>query len=210
MNNLNSQIDLWLNNQITNLEVIDYLIEEEKKGLTNYELSLNYLLMGRAYLADENSKTSIEFFEKSIDFATRANKKKESSDNYRVISEAGSYIMLQKGIPYIIKNSKDINDQALRSLELDKDNIRSSIIVANGLINAPKFFGGDINQGISILESLDTNQWPKEVEFDRLIALSNAYEKKKSKNNAINSAKLALRIYPNNKKAKELLLTLEG
>lgn len=213
---LETKVDIWLNNQISDRQILLFLEDEEEKLTTEttydtlYNRSLINLYRGLLYFYNEEKEKSITYLERAIEYGERANKLKEASDNWRVISEAGSYLMLQKGVPYIIKHSKTVNDNALKALSLDRNNYKAAIIVANGLINAPKLFGGDKKKGIAILEGLTTENSTKEIQFSKLYSLSVGYKLSKKRTEALKYVKEALKIYPQNKQANELLLTLKG
>ena len=209
---LSSNTDLWLNREVSNEQMLDLINSEEKTIIQsdknyNYKISLIELSKGKVYLSINNKKLALMHLENATNYAKKANLNNETSENYRVISESGTYIMLLKGVYYIIKNSKEINDYALKAIEMDSNNLRAKIIVAAGLINAPKIFGGDIYKGISILESLSTEKSEKEVQFNRVIVLVNGYITLKDEPKAKEYLIQALKIYPNNKEANELLLT---
>lgn len=216
MNFMDNNIDLWLNDKLSNTEIL-IVLDNEEKDLNStqdynffYKLSIIDLYRGQVFFYEDEKKESISYLETSIENANRAKQIKETSESFRVLSEAGSYLMLQKGVPYIIKNSKAVNENALKALTLDKDNNRASIIVANGLINAPKLFGGNIKEGLNMLLNLDMSQSPKEVKFNRAFTLSKGYKQDKKIDKAIKYCNEALKIYPKNKEALELLFTLKG
>ncbi len=215
INSLNNSVDLWLNSDISAKQMLVNLDQEEKQLKENESFDYSYgksiinFYKGQVYFYDDEKKDSIKYLELAILYAEKANSIKETSDNWRIISESGSYMMLQKGITYIIKNSKAVNDNALKALELDNNNHRASIIVANGFINAPKLFGGDINRGINILMELNLNNVSREVRFNRLFTLARAYKQNKKRDLAITYCEKSLKIYPGNNAVKELLLSLK-
>lgn len=210
-NELEKKVDLWFNNNLSNSDVIDFLdLNLENETLSTYEKSLFYLYKGQVLFLEKNKKESILSLEKAITEIELALSKENKSDYWRVMSEAESYIMLQKGVTYIIKNSKNVDAHAKKALELNPNNIKASIIVSGGLINAPSIFGGDIDKGIDLL-LLSTKQESitKEENFNVLISLSTAYENKKDKDKAIEFCFNALKIYPNNIQAREKLRSLQ-
>lgn len=207
---LEQDINSWLNAEMSNNEFIIQLenrensLDVEQDSQMFYMKSILNLYKGEAYYFLDDKKSSIQFLEVSILNAEKAIKLEERSDYYRVLSESGSYLMLQKGIRYIIKNSKEVQSYSEKALELDSTNIKAEMIIANGLINAPKIFGGDLNKGVEILERLtNVSTITKEEKFNAFLALARVT---KSESYALK----ALAIYPNNKRAKDLLNSLKG
>ncbi|MBN2617789.1 MAG: hypothetical protein JXR64_05690 [Spirochaetales bacterium] len=206
-NNLNSLKESWLNNSIDSTEFVEKLTNIQGKDVEEQCEILLY--QGKALYLINNKKESIKVLEEVIEISEMEIKRDPSSNQLRILSEAGTYLMLQKGVSYIIANSKDINNYAIKSLEMDKSNYRAEFIIANGLINAPAIFGGDFNKGIESLKNIITNADDMETLFDTYLALSIAYTKK-DKNEAIKYCNEALKLYPKNIRANDLLNSLKG
>lgn len=113
-----------------------------------------HLAMGQIFFYNEQEKESLTYLEASIEIGGKALEKRDDSDAWRILSEAGSFIMIQKGLPYIIANSGRINDQAQKAYDLDPTNVRAALILAQGLINAPALFGGNKRKGRSWVDDL--------------------------------------------------------
>jgi tetratricopeptide (TPR) repeat protein len=206
---LDTEVDKWLNSEITDKLFIEYLTREVSLAEDPYEKSIYHLYLGQVYFNNERKKDSIKELEVAIDYADSALREKESADLWRVKSEAGSIIMLQKGVSYIIRNSKKVNEYALKSVAIDNNNIKAQIIIANGLINAPKVFGGNLELGLKQLNQLTSSIIiSREDKFNCFIALSTAYKRDKKNRLAEEMCKKALEIYPENLRAKELLSSI--
>ncbi len=208
-------INNWLDNNISHNEFVKQINETEIHNDNNsdehyYQKALLDLYKGQAYFFEEDSAKSVKSLESAISNAEKAISISEKSDYWRVIADSQSFIMLQKGMSYIIKNSKFVSKNAEKALIIDKNNSKASLIFAQGLVNAPALFGGDIKRGIKILEGLSKlNNKSKEERFNVLRSLSMAYDKKKKKGLAIETAIEALKIYPNNIEAKKSLASLK-
>lgn len=121
-------------------------------------------------------------------------------------SEARSRLMLIRGIPYTIRNAGKTERIARDALEIEPDNALALLVLAQGKINAPGIFGGDVDFGISCLERVLENTTPESGElFTAYISLSEAWEKKKDYARATRYAETALSIYPGNPEAVEWL-----
>lgn len=209
-------IDSWLDYDISNKEFVKQIRNMEINNDKNsdihyYQKALLDLYRGQAYFYEKESDKSVKLLEKAIVNAEKAISIDEKSDYWRVIADCQSFIMLQKGMSYIIKNSKFVSQNAEKALKIDIKNSKASLILAQGLVNAPSLFGGDIKRGIRILEDLSNlNGTSREEKFNILRSLSMAYEKKKEIEKAIKVSRDALNIYPGNGAAKEYLTSLKG
>lgn len=198
-------INKWLNSEITHSDFISITIEELTSTTDSLEIAELYLNIGQAYYYQEKKEESIEFLEKGMNYAKQSIKEKESSEGWRIIADSGSYIMLQKGLGYIIKNSSKVQDYALKALELDNLNSRASLIDAQGLINAPKVFGGNKKKGISILEEQrKRDDLNREDRFFIEMALTQAYKGNKNPEAALEAINRALQIFPGNIEAQKI------
>ena len=162
------------------------------------------------FLFDEKTESSLNELEACQELITKSLSYGDFSDGWRVMSEAGSYIMLQKGLGYIIANSKDVEKQAEKSVELESDNARALLIVAQGLINAPAIFGGNKKKGMAMMETLNLRRdIIDEDQYFIQMALSDVYKSNKRVADAIQIYNQLLNQYPFNeyimKKLKELI-----
>lgn len=202
-------INSWLNNNMSNTQFIEEIDFLNKNMDDPKNKSLLHLYTGQAYFELEDKKKSITELETAINFANNALSNGEDSKQFRILAEAGSLIMLQKGLSYIIKNSGKVNSYAQKAVELNSDNTKAKFIIAQGLINAPKLFGGDFDKGLKdLIEILNTPTISEEEKFYINITLSEIYKSNKDKDKAITYCKDALSLYPNNEKANNILKEL--
>lgn len=210
----NKTIDKWLNAELTHSEFIKINQQEvikinDKDYLSAIDLSKIYMNIGLAWYRLNNKDESIKNLEIARKYAQKSLDLKETAEGWRLLADNGSYIMIQKGITYIIRNSGKVHNQALKALELDNNNPRAALINAQGLINTPKALGGNKKEGISILQELATRKdLSNEDLFYINIALTQALKSIKEIESAKSVIKKALRIYPNNTHANDLLKTL--
>lgn len=214
-NDLSVLSNLWLNRELTDSETTIRLINLEKDisaeftGFEEYYLSAKTALFkGMILFYSENQSESIPILEKSKNFALKAASIKNDSDAWRVAAEAGSMVMVQKGLPYIIKNAGKIQDYIDQALEFNPDNARAAVLNAQAYINAPAIFGGDAGKGITILEDILKNNMPDEDRFFALFYLSTAYDKKRKPEMALAAAEKAKKIFPENPQIFELMKEL--
>lgn len=208
-----SNFNRWLNNDIESdkfIAIIDSTIDDvvnlERSYKSRLLLARLYLIMGRVYYTLKNSDSSIESFLLAIEYAEESITFRESSEAWSIKAEASSGIMIHKGTSYIIKNSKKINEYAQRSIDLNSKNIKANYIIAQGLINAPKIFGGNKVKGFKVLKDLLEYDTITEVDrFDINMTLSRSLLKSKKATDANKYCLDALQIYPGNLKARRLL-----
>lgn len=185
-------MELWISGEKSYRLVLDALADLEKRldrltanSTEFYWKARTLLAAGQISYYHDRKEGSIEILEKSRGFAVRAIDSGAGSDAWRILSEAGSYIMIQKGVGYIIANSADIQEQAERCLEMDRGNVRAGLIVAQGLVNAPALFGGNKKKGISDLEELNRRfGLSVEDQFFLALALGENYENVRKKDEA--------------------------
>ena len=120
-------------------------------------------------------------------------------------SEARSRLMLIRGIAYAIRNAPRTERLARASLEVDPTNTFALLVLAQGKINAPRLFGGDVDFGIEKLSEVSTNRdIEKAVLFRCLYGLSQAWQRKKDLSRAKQFVDAALDLYPENPNALKL------
>lgn len=168
------------------------------------------LAIGTLYFEDNRKRESISALENSRDYALEVLEGEESSDAWRVLSDAGSFIMLQKGLGYIIANSSRIREEADKALVLNPDNARASLIVAQGLVNAPPIFGGDEEKGLQLLEALaEREDLGEEDRYFIIMALGDAYETAGKEDKAKETFQRVLRAHPGNRWAQTRVQSLQ-
>jgi tetratricopeptide (TPR) repeat protein len=162
--------------------------------------------MGLADLYLENTDGSILKLEKAQELINSSLSTKESSEAWGLLAESGSYIMLQKGISYIISNSPKVKEYGEKAIALNPNNYRAIVIDAQGLINAPRIFGGDKKRGLENLRKLTEKPMEKQDKFFVLMALSQSLvQDKKTLDEGIKYAKEALKLYPLNIEALKII-----
>jgi hypothetical protein len=201
--------DTLILNGFSNLEnKLDNLVPSNNRF---YWKSRVLLITGQIHFYEGREDDSLETLEKSREWAFRSIESGGGSDSWRILSEAGSYIMIQKGVGYIIANSADIQEQAERSLELDGANARAGLIVAQGLVNAPALFGGNKKKGIADLEALNRRSGlSMEDRFFLSLALAENYENVRKKEEARSIYTRLAGQYPGNSIVREKLSDLGG
>lgn len=214
---LPGSVDKWFNNELSHNQFIEILNNYEE-GLDNdnsysyyHTKSIIKLYKGQVYYEKKDSISSINELEKSFKSATYAKEIRETSDSWSVMAYAGSLIMIQKGVAYIISNSGKVNDHAKNSLSLDKNNIRGAIVFAQGLINAPMIFGGNKKEGIRVLENLlKKREISKEYSYIIYMIMAELYQKQNKIDKSLENCRYALIVYPNNRNALKLIRELES
>jgi hypothetical protein len=207
-------IDSWLNDEIESDHVSSEinLLEAEllKKSETwenLYWLARISLIQGQIHYENKEKELSLEALDRSQKFLNQSLAIHEHSDSWRIMSEVSSLIMIQKGFIYIIFNFSKSQDQAKASLELDPNNTRASLTIAQFLINAPGIAGGNLKKGIKLLEEQSLRKdLIDEDQFFIFLTLSEALAKKKRNEEAAVARQKALDIYPNYKKGQTVTI----
>ncbi|MBI9097922.1 MAG: hypothetical protein JEY91_05570 [Spirochaetaceae bacterium] len=197
-------VNLWINAEdsygITLQKVadIDRTLDQLPDSLDKfYWKSRTALLRGQIWFFQEEKKKSIRELEKSQELAKISLDYENYSEGWRLISDAGSFIMLQKGVGYIISHSSDVQKQAEKALELDSTNARAALIVAQGLMNAPRLFGGNKEKGIEMLIDLSrSDNLSDEDRYFILSALGDAFVAIGRTDDAIRNYRMMLSLYP--------------
>lgn len=157
------------------------------------------LALGQIFFYQEDENQSLEYLQQSKDFASKALGYSKNSENWRLLSEAGSFIMVQKGVGYIIANSSIVQEDAEEALRLDDRNARASLIIAQGLINAPAIFGGDKKKGMAMMDELaDRPLLSTEDRFFILMAKAESLEEMRKKREAEETYKELRGLFPGN------------
>jgi len=210
-------MESWINNDIDSENMLNSLsrmeanLEEENDNWeVEYWKSRISLVKGQIYFEQREKKLSIRELQKSLTYAEESNIQKEMSDTWRTMSEANSLLMMQKGFLYIVANHALAQDQAKRALELDPDNARASLVIAQFLCNAPSIAGGNLEEGLSLLKTLYKRDDLNGVDrFAILQSLSMIYLDNERLGDAMIYCRLALSLYPQNIKCNELLLEIK-
>jgi len=209
-------LDAWINGEIDSDALIDEMsgleaiLEREDESWENlYWRSRITLVRGRIHYEREDEQSSLIELKRTQELAQKSIDVQDNSESWRVMSEASSLIMLQRGIGYIILNSSKGQNQYRRSLELDPDNARASLLHAQFLCNAPGIFGGDLEQGIEVLRDLSIRtDLIDEDRFYISLALSEALQENQQIDEAIVACRKAISVYPGNQEGQSLLVDL--
>lgn len=201
------QMAQWLNNEISNEELLrkmngfDVSLSRQTASWKNLQRRAQVsLTRGQMLYETDQKKLSLEALEKSRDYAGKSINLNNQSDTWRILSEASSLIMLQKGMFYIIANFTEALDQAKEALKLEENNERAALIVAQFLCAAPAIAGGDLQEGLSIMKNL--LQRTDLTELDRFLisrSLSDVLIDERRWSEAETYCLQALLIYPSNK-----------
>lgn len=208
---------LWMNSDIRNRELLDKmkvyetaLSEVESSWWSLSRQSQIALVQGQMFYELGEKKESLIQLEKSLELARESNGLRERSDNWRIMSEASSLIMLQKGMIYIMANFSVAQDQANKALELDASNIRASLVIAQFLCSAPPIAGGDLTEGLAIMDSLlHRNDLSELNRFAILRSMSEIYIKEKRWSDAEKYCTKALAIYPGNRVCLDMMTKIQ-
>ncbi len=197
---------------IEELHVMESALEENASSWANcYWRSRVSLAKGQVLFENGEKELSIMELQRSEQLAWMSIDIKNNSDSWRLLADAGSYMMLQKGMGYKIRNSSKVKAHAKMAMELDPENARASLVVAQYLMNAPRFVGGNRREGIELLQSLSLRtDLNREDGFYVLMALSKALQKDGQYNDAIRACRKALNSFPGSSFARETLSELQS
>jgi len=206
-------VDTWISGEKAYSEILEELddllivldsLELEKDKY--YWQARTYLFYGQVLYYTQEEDNSIEALELSMEWASKALQAGAGADAWRIRAEAGSYLMIQKGVRYIISHSGKVLDDAEQALSLDENNLRASLIVGQGLVNAPPIFGGDKEKGFSQLEQLSQRSGlSQEDRFFLLLALAELYRGEEELEKAETIYLKLEELFPRNSAVRELL-----
>lgn len=209
-------LDAWINGEIDSellfdeMSGLEAILEREDESWENlYWRSRIAIVRGRIHYEREDEQSSLIELKRTQELAQESIDVQDNSDSWRIMSEASSLIMLQRGIGYTILNFSKGQHQYRRSLELDPDNARASLLHAQFLCNAPGLFGGNPEEGIKVLRDLSIRaDLIKEDRFSILLALSEALEENQQIDEAIVACRKAIAVFPGNQDGQSLLVDL--
>lgn len=162
-------------------------------------------LIAEMYEVKEEPRKAAQHFENSSELALKSIKKnKKSSEAHRLLADTYMRLMEYKGVIYLMTSAPKAVKLLQKAVKLDKENYTAFNSLGIYYINAPKIGGGDIDKGIGMFKKA-LNSKDKFDNFISYIWIANAYIKLKDKDQAIDSAKQALKIYPANKWAEDIL-----
>lgn len=110
------------------------------------------LLLGSHLNVAGESRRAARELQEGFRFLEEALAAGEFSEGLRVEADLHSQMMISRGLIYMMRNGERARDAAFRARELDGENVRALISVAGFYLNAPPFAGGDVAQGIAVLE----------------------------------------------------------
>lgn len=212
-----TDLALWMNNEINHNEILDNMIgydsalaEIESSWWSLYWQAQVALIQGQIYYELGEKRNSLRQLDRCLELAGESINIRDQSDSWRIMSEASSMIMLQKGMLYIIANFTNAQDQANRALEIDASNARASLVIGQFLCSAPPVAGGNFLKGMVLMDSL--LQRDNLTELDRFIVFksqSGIYIDKKMWVEAERTCRQALAIYPGNEPCRDMLLKIQ-
>ncbi len=116
--------------------------------------------------------------------------------------------MLLQNTRTIIKTGGEIQDLSDRALEMNPNSSTALLLTAQGLVNAPRLFGGDPGKAQNLLlESEALFREPHE-KFDLYLTLASAARKMKDWEEGEMWCRKALQLYPENRQGLVMLASL--
>jgi len=210
-------LDKWINNDISLQQMLKFLsnldADIDKHTLswkTYYWKSRVSFLRGQIYYEQKEKSLSIHELENCLYFAGQANEQKEMSEIISTMAEANSLLILQKGFLFKVANFSVSQQLAKKALELNPENFQALLVRAQFLCIAPPIAGGNLEEGIKMLKDLSERiSLSKPYRFYVLQSLAEVYRDNKRTKDAAIIYKQALKIYPGNKRCREMLSELE-
>ncbi|MBT3274295.1 MAG: hypothetical protein HN368_14150 [Spirochaetales bacterium] len=210
-------VDSWINDEINSETLIGginllegAIIAEGDTWVNLYWRARIALIRGQIYYENKDKEASLAELKESHLLIRKSISIQEHSDSWRVMSESSSLIMVQRGVAYIILNFMKAQNQAKKSIELDPENARAHLVVAQFLTNAPRIAGGNRKKGIRILQDqLSRSDLIDEDRFLLFLTLSEALERNKQSDEALVAYQEALNIFPGYRLAPTVVVDLE-
>lgn len=183
---------------------------EPDAALRAYWISRTHLLLATRYNQQDDSRAAQRELEAGFAAINDAIEQAgEFSDGLRVQADLHAQMMFARGLIYMARHGSDARQQALRAMELDPTNISARITAAGFYLNAPRFAGGDSQEGTRILESALAQSPENENErFLILGLLAQTYGEAGDTAEAGRYLQLAEEIYPRSPWIAELRSTV--
>jgi tetratricopeptide (TPR) repeat protein len=207
-----SRVEMWINGELS----AEALLEElDALGTLVVPLSRDWertyweariaRFRGEILFQTGRRDESLAALEESVTKSEQSIAVRETGDAWRVMAEASSLSMAQRGFAYIVLNSAKPRNQAERALELDPTNARAAVVVALSLCNTPRIVGGDFKAGVSMLEEILARDDPGRVDrYRALIGLANVLLNDGQEQRALELCRQAQQLFPGSPEAAEL------
>ena len=167
-------------------------------------------LRGLLAKEEKDKRMAESWFREMEEICTESPDLQDTADGYAWIAQARSRLMLVKGIGYVIRSAPTLERFARRALDIEPNHVTALLVLAQGKLNAPRIFGGDVGLAISLLmRALETRELERGERFLAHLNLGEAYRKDKSREEAVHHASRALELYPHNEDALALMRELE-
>jgi tetratricopeptide (TPR) repeat protein len=155
-------------------------------------------LYGLYFLKCSKVKVAEQHFISCSHKLTKSNEELgETSENYSLLAEAYTQLMLSKGLAFQLMNGMKLKHYSDKALKLDSSNVKAYQSLAIYTMNAPAAIGGSIQNSIKLLMRLTCTD--KSDLFKLYYLLGNAYMKLRNSEEALKYLHLALTIYPQNR-----------
>jgi cytochrome c-type biogenesis protein CcmH/NrfG len=168
------------------------------------------LILGRAYenLAElsllEDRRMTDRLADSAVKYLKASLAKSETSAGYSALAHTYQVMTFAKKLNGPLLGPK-MSQTIKRALELDPANFQALLLEAQGFLDPPAVFGGDIPKAIDILTGL-AQQFPDSDQV--FYQLGRAYAKAKDNARARKALDNALKLNPRNPFARRLLSTL--
>jgi tetratricopeptide (TPR) repeat protein len=210
--------DRWMNGELATesllqemIRLYDVLADQPQSWENLYWQTRTAYVRGRIHYERGEKELSIAELERSERLAEASIRLRDNSDSWRMLAEATSLMMAQRGFGFTILNFTKGQDRARRALELDPGNARALHIVALFLCNAPALAGGNTEEGLEILQTqARRTDLTDEDRFMILLTLGEILHREGRTDDALAVCRQALEIFPGNRRGQDFLQTLEA
>jgi len=116
--------------------------------------------------------------------------------------------MLLQNTRTIIKTGGEIQDLSDQALEMNPHSTLALLMAAQGLVNAPRLFGGNPDKAIELLLNSESLFQESHEKFELYMTLASAALKNKNRREGEKWCRMALVLYPENRQSREMLSSL--
>jgi len=185
--------------------------ERANRELSGVELSVmlsrcEYML-GRSYVDEENKKEAAVCFEKGLRYAQESLDSMATPEGWQLMADNISYLCSVKSMAFIMANGLKVDRYSKNALKLDSGNTAAQFLVAARWVYAPTPLH-NYRRGQQMMEAIIKDyeyRLHRDDRFNVYLAIGDAHNQQKRKEEARVWFLKAKEIYPENKRVNGML-----
>ena len=204
---------IYSQNQSSMEIAVLYSIARERANEELYGVKLAVMLsrceymMGRSYVDEENKKEAAACFEKGLRYAQESLDLRATPEGWQMMADNISYLCSVKSMAFIMANGLKVDRYSKNALKLDSGNTTAQFLVAARWVYAPTPLH-NYRRGLAMMEAIARDydhRLQKDDRFNVYLAIGDAHNQQKRKEEAKIWYLKAKEIYPENKRVNGML-----